>query len=43
MIGAGVAVLWLGYALAFWGATFLSGQEVGFFTVVVPGRWKPAK
>jgi len=29
VIGAGVAVLWLGYALAFWGATFLFAKTGG--------------
>ena len=38
MIGAGIAVLWLGYAVAFWGGTFLKGTPLGFTTVVWPGK-----
>lgn len=39
MVGAGVAVLWLGYAVTYWGAGFLSGQTLGFLTVIWPERW----
>ncbi len=42
MVGAGVAVLWLGYTTLYWGACFLSGKTLGFLTVAWPGRLKPA-
>ena len=39
MIGAGIFVLWLGYATFYWGLTFLHGTSLGFLTVAKPGAW----
>ena len=39
MVGAGIFVLWLGYATFYWGLTFLHGTSLGFLTVAKPGAW----
>lgn len=39
MIGAGIFVLWLGYAVTYWGLTFLHGTSLGFLTIAKPTAW----
>ncbi|MDA8311025.1 MAG: hypothetical protein M0Z46_10525 [Actinomycetota bacterium] len=39
MTGAGIFVLWLGYAVGYWGLTFLHGTSLGFLTIAKPGKW----
>ena len=39
MIGAGIFVLWLGYAVTYWGLTFLHGTSLGFLTIAKPTVW----
>ena len=43
MIGAGIFVLWLGYATFYWGLTFLHGTSLGFLTIAKPGAWTAKK
>jgi hypothetical protein len=33
VLGAGIAILWFGYAVLYWGAAFISGRDLGFVTV----------
>lgn len=39
MVGAGIFVLWLGYAVTYWGLTFLHGTSLGFLTIAKPTVW----
>lgn len=49
MVGAGIAVLWLGYSVLYWGVSFLQAGKanvpvtgLSFTQVVWPGKWQPA-
>lgn len=37
--GLGIAVLFMGYSLAFYGLTQVQGGNWGFLDLIWPGRW----
>lgn len=50
MVGAGIVVLWFGYAVAYYGLTQIGvgapkgegGGNWGFLDLIVPSRWAKA-
>jgi hypothetical protein len=39
MPGVGIAVLWIGYAITYYGVTQVQGGNWGLLDLVAPGRW----
>lgn len=39
MPAVGLALLWLGYSVAYYGVTQIRGNNYGFLDLMLPGRW----
>lgn len=43
VIGGGIIIAWAGYAVFYYGLTQIQGGNWGFFDLLWPASWTPAK